>query len=160
MTLTLNQRPSANELLQHRFIRNARKTSYLTELIERYQDYRARSPQKNQVNHASVRSNGTWDINDTMKSDWNFDTVKSVAALGTFRGTVSDLSLPPGMIAEDDESFDVDEEDSMDTGAATRGSEPTQINGLGMSIEAAHSTMVIKSPVSDINDTEEGPTGE
>ena len=31
------QRPTAKELLQHRFIRGARKTSYLTELIERYQ---------------------------------------------------------------------------------------------------------------------------
>ena len=37
------QRPSAEELLQHRFIRRARKTSALTELIERHQEYKSRA---------------------------------------------------------------------------------------------------------------------
>ena len=37
------QRPSAKELLQHRFIRSASKTSALTELIERHQDYKSRA---------------------------------------------------------------------------------------------------------------------
>ncbi|KAF9485356.1 Ste20-like serine/threonine kinase [Pholiota conissans] len=163
-------RPSANELLQHRFIRNAKKTSYLTELIERYQDYRARSPPKggNAVNHASVRSNGTWDANNTMRSDWNFDTVRTISALGTFQGTVHDLSLPPGMIAEDDESFDdVDGQDSIDTAAATKGSEPLTSNGpgmdhLGMNVDASHSTVVIKTPrapeTKDV-DAAESPAG-
>ena len=31
------QRPSAKDLLKHRFIKSAKKTSYLTETIERYQ---------------------------------------------------------------------------------------------------------------------------
>ncbi|KAF8974563.1 STE/STE20/YSK protein kinase [Flammula alnicola] len=157
-------RPSANELLQHRFIRGAKKTSYLTELIERYQDYRARSPPKGgQVNHASVRSNATWDANNTMRSDWNFDTVRTISALGTFRGTINDLSLPPGMVAEDDESFDdVDGQDSIDTGAATKGSDPLIINGLGMILDAAHSTVVIKPPRMPENkdiEPDEAPAG-
>ncbi|KAF8204975.1 STE/STE20/YSK protein kinase [Pholiota molesta] len=160
-------RPSANELLQHRFIRNAKKTSYLTELIERYQDFRARSPPKgNQVNHASVRSNGTWDANNTMRSDWNFDTVRTISALGTFQGNINDLSLPVGMIAEDDESFDdIDGQDSIDTGAATKGSDPLA-NSLGMSLlgnsEASHSTVVIKAPrapESKDPDAAEAPAG-
>jgi len=136
------QRPSANELLQHRFIRTAKKTSYLTELIEKYQDYRSRSPPKGQVNHASIRSNATWDANNTMRSDWNFDTIKTISALGTFRGTINDLSLPPGMVAEDDESFDdIDGQDSIDTGAATKGSDPILANGSG---NVSHSTMIVK----------------
>lgn len=140
-------RPSANELLQHRFIRTAKKTSYLTELIEKYQDYRSRSPPKGQVNHASVRSNATWDANNTMRSDWNFDTIKTISALGTFRGTINDLSLPPGMVAEDDESFeDVDGQESIDTGAATKGSDPILVNGLGMNPDASHSTIIVKPP--------------
>lgn len=38
------QRPTARELLQHRFIRGARKTSCLTELTERYQEWRTQHP--------------------------------------------------------------------------------------------------------------------
>ncbi|KDR83741.1 hypothetical protein GALMADRAFT_55364 [Galerina marginata CBS 339.88] len=141
-------RPTANELLQHRFIRMAKKTSYLTELIERFQDYRARSPPKGQVNHASVRSTVTWDTNNTMKSDWNFDTVKTMSALGTFRGTVNDLSMPSGMVAEDDEEsvYDTDGQDSIDTGAATKGSDPLTPASLGMNSDASHSTVIIKPP--------------
>lgn len=39
--MRLNQRPSARELLKHKFIRMAKKTSYLTELIERHERWRA-----------------------------------------------------------------------------------------------------------------------
>ena len=36
-----NQRPTAHDLLKHKFIRMAKKTSYLTELIERHERWRA-----------------------------------------------------------------------------------------------------------------------
>jgi serine/threonine-protein kinase 24/25/MST4 len=39
------QRPSAKELLKHKFIRSARKTSYLTELIERHEKWKAEGGQ-------------------------------------------------------------------------------------------------------------------
>lgn len=35
------QRPTAKDLLKHKFIRTARKASYLTELIERHEKWRA-----------------------------------------------------------------------------------------------------------------------
>jgi serine/threonine-protein kinase 24/25/MST4 len=144
------QRPTANELLQHRFIRGARKTSYLTELIERYQDYRARSPQKGgqQVFQPTVRA---WETNGTMRSDWNFDTIKSVSAMGTFRSMAKDLAMPPGMeLDEGDEESDYDEgHASVDTGGATKGSDPIRIgSGIGMHSQAAHSTVIIRPPPS------------
>ena len=40
-THTHTQRPTAHELLRHRFLRQARKTSYLMELTERYRRWKA-----------------------------------------------------------------------------------------------------------------------
>jgi len=39
--LTFFKRPTARDLLKHKFIRMAKKTSYLTELIERHERWRA-----------------------------------------------------------------------------------------------------------------------
>jgi serine/threonine-protein kinase 24/25/MST4 len=36
-----SQRPTARELLKHKFIRMAKKTNYLTELIERHERWKA-----------------------------------------------------------------------------------------------------------------------
>ena len=35
------QRPTAKDLLKHKFVRMAKKTNYLTELIERHERWRA-----------------------------------------------------------------------------------------------------------------------
>ena len=97
-----SQRPSANELLQHRFIKSARKTSYLTELIERYTDYRARSPKGQQMYQPTVRNSMAW--NGSMRSEWDFDTIRSsTSAMGTYRSMAKDLEMPPGMVPEEDE---------------------------------------------------------
>lgn len=91
-----------------------------------------------------MRSHAAWDANNTMRSDWNFDTVKTMSALGTYRGTVNDL-LPSAMVAEDNEPFDDSEEhESIDSEGATRGSDP--IIGIGLNSDAAHSTVIIKPP--------------
>ena len=37
-----NQRPTAKDLLKHRFIRGAKKTSHLIELIERYEHWKTK----------------------------------------------------------------------------------------------------------------------
>jgi serine/threonine-protein kinase 24/25/MST4 len=86
------QRPSAKELLQHRFIRSARKTSVLTELIERYQDYKSRAPPRPGQGPLDLQQAGreTWGANSTLRSEWLFDTVRS-AAMGTYHSTKQDI---------------------------------------------------------------------
>lgn len=142
--------------MQHRFIRNARKTSYLTELIERYQDYRTRSPARApQYYQATVRNSGAWD--GTLRSEWDFNTIRTTSAMGSLRSMAKDI-MPPGM--EPDDNFDdVPEEDedtfegnTIDTTAATtKGSDvPLQpagaaLGGLGMNADAEHSTVVIRA---------------
>lgn len=94
-----------------------------------------------------------------MRSDWNFDTVKSMSALGTFSGTVNDL-LPSAMVSEDNEPFDDSEMNgSIDSEVATNGSDP--IIGVGMNFDAAHSTVIIKTPHSPgpIDTTDETLSG-
>ena len=66
------KRPSAKELLQHRFVKYARKTSQLTELTERYQDWRTKSPKKEKA-----KTNDDTVVLGTMMSAWEFDTVAS-----------------------------------------------------------------------------------
>lgn len=144
--------------MQHRFIRNARKTSYLTELIERYQDYRTRSPARApQYYQATIRNSGAWD--GTLRSEWDFNTIRTTSAMGSLRSMAKDL-LPPGM-EPDDDFDDMPEEDeslfegnTIDTTAATtKGSDvplqPTTaasaLRGLGMNADAGHSTVVIRS---------------
>lgn len=86
-----------------------------------------------------------------MRSDWNFDTVKSVSAMGTFRSMAKDLAMPPGMeLDEDDEGSDYEEgHASIDTGGATKGSDPIHIGaGIGMHSQGAHSTVIIRPPSS------------
>ncbi|KAH9977698.1 kinase-like domain-containing protein [Lactifluus volemus] len=107
--------------LAHRFIRGARKTSSLTELIERIK------------NGARVfrRAHASWD-NGTLKSEWNFETIRSTAAMGSFRNMAKDWCPEDG--------------DSLDTDAATRGSDiPSNSVESGSEIQAGHNTVVIRS---------------
>ncbi|OBZ76590.1 Serine/threonine-protein kinase svkA [Grifola frondosa] len=144
LTKDPHSRPTTKDLLQHRFIRGARKTSYLTELIERYQEYRTRSPGRGpQMYQPSLRNSAAWD--GTLRSDWNFDT----------HGEGPDA---PGMEPDDD----YDEEDgsmydvqgSIDTTAATTKGSDVPLSGpvaagIGMNTQAGHSTIVIRSPTSE-----------
>ncbi|XP_056006286.1 serine/threonine-protein kinase 26-like isoform X10 [Ostrea edulis] len=61
-----NNRPSAKELLKHPFIRKARKTSYLQELIDRYQRWK-----QEKGNDSDSDSESDEDVQeDEMQGDW------------------------------------------------------------------------------------------
>ena len=148
------QRPTTKELLQHKFIKGAKRTSYLTELIERYQEYRTKVPSRPQMYQATIRNSGVWDA--TMRSDWNFDTVRTSSAMGSFRSMARDLSdLTPEEAYDEADGSLYEIPESIDTGAATKGSDvPTSnIGAIAMNSQAGHSTMVIRpiaSPPKDI----------
>ncbi|KAG2156062.1 kinase-like domain-containing protein [Suillus clintonianus] len=146
-------RPTAKELLQHRFIKGAKKTTYLTELVERYQEFRAKSPQKGQpaAYQATIRGAAMWESNDTIRSDWNFDTVKSTSIMGTFSSVAKDLlpEMDDEDMGDDEPSIYEEDEGSVETGGAVKGSAPLGSGGIGMNVGAAHSTVVIKTPLDE-----------
>ncbi|KAF9780168.1 kinase-like domain-containing protein [Thelephora terrestris] len=79
LTKDPSARPNTKELLQHRFIRSARKTAYLTKLFERYQ----RLPSTCQ---AAVR-----DTTKSTQSERTSDTAKFTASMSTHRNMGKDL---------------------------------------------------------------------
>ncbi|KAK4174503.1 putative serine/threonine-protein kinase [Triangularia setosa] len=83
-------RPSARELLKHPFIRRAKKTSYLTELIERYQRWAATNePEKDNIeDEPELQYENESRTDDDM---WDFGTVRLVNERGN-------LIHRPGML--------------------------------------------------------------
>lgn len=76
-------RPTVRELLSHRFIKSARKTSHLTELIERHLEYRAKGARRGgeivkDHLHGLQPSEST--VGGTVMSEWQFDTVRSYSS--------------------------------------------------------------------------------
>ncbi|KAG9126035.1 hypothetical protein FRC07_005154 [Ceratobasidium sp. 392] len=117
-------RPTAKELLQHRFIKGARRgTSSLTELIERYQEHRTRAqPRAANTNNATIRQS-VYDTysggaGGTMRSEWIFETVRSNAS-GSGYGSVRDILYE--MEGEDQEAKYGDT-DTYSTAEAVHGS--------------------------------------
>ncbi|KAG8889647.1 hypothetical protein FRB98_003450 [Tulasnella sp. 332] len=167
------QRPTSKELLQHRFIKSARRVSALTELIERYQDYRARAPksaaQPNQAGaevstvraaqglaaapEAANEGQDGHDIGGTIRSEWDFATMRS--AMGSIRD--SRFVDDEGDWDEARGSYEANDRlpaESLDSTTSVRGSgvpDPHPIrhaahgrSGIGLLNDAAHSTVMIK----------------
>ncbi|EKM59048.1 uncharacterized protein PHACADRAFT_249221 [Phanerochaete carnosa HHB-10118-sp] len=151
LTKDPNLRPTTKELLQHRFIRTARKTSYLTELTERYQDYRSRQPGRpQQMYQPTLRNSGMW---DTMRSDWNFDTIRSSSAMGSIKNMTKHLSVHETIPDEEfDDGSGFEPQESINTDAATQATS----SPLPQSPAVSHSTVVIR-PVSGSYDTKDIP---
>lgn len=64
--------------------------------------------------------------------------------MGTIRSMAQDLQAPNGMVPDIDEESEFEEsQPSIDTGAATKGSDGL-LPGIGTNPQAAHSTVVIK----------------
>ena len=69
------ERPTAKELLKHPFIRRAKKTTYLTELIERYERWQAvHGGQNSEDEHEDNETESEY--SEEQEDLWDFGTVK------------------------------------------------------------------------------------
>lgn len=118
-----DQRPSAKELLKHRFIRGAGRTEALQELILRRQEWEAGLEKKQTLKYyaETLRSikvpvqRGGDDDGDDNDDDWVFDTIK---AMPTLHRTQKRRKLLAGKIDDsvrEDDTGDVMEEEQETT---------------------------------------------
>ncbi|RPD64687.1 Pkinase-domain-containing protein [Lentinus tigrinus ALCF2SS1-7] len=86
-------RPSARELLKHKFIRMAKKTNYLTELIERHERWKAEGGERieEEERHHVEELNGGSDPEDL----WDFGTVRKAGTVGRAVPNPIQVSGPP-----------------------------------------------------------------
>ncbi|OJT09579.1 Serine/threonine-protein kinase svkA [Trametes pubescens] len=86
-------RPTARELLKHKFIRMAKKTNYLTELIERHERWKADGGDKveEEERHHAEELNGGSDPEDL----WDFGTVRHTGTVGRAQPNPVQVSGPP-----------------------------------------------------------------
>ncbi|RPA91310.1 hypothetical protein L873DRAFT_1714622 [Choiromyces venosus 120613-1] len=106
-------RPTAKELLRHPFVRRAKKTTYLTELIERHERWVIENGNKNKNmdDDASSKMDSTMDSRSTDDSDaesdlWDFGTVRAVG--GSRNPGLSSLSAAAANMRYVAQSIDQD----------------------------------------------------
>lgn len=119
------ERPSARDLLKHPFIRRAKKTTYLTELIERYNRWRATHKSEDEDDYDNEQATYSAQQADVDEDMWDFGTVRLVGDRG---GIVH----RPGMLGAMDESetnarSSQNAESSSDYGERRREPSPTKL---------------------------------
>ncbi|KAJ1919978.1 hypothetical protein H4219_001639 [Mycoemilia scoparia] len=74
------KRPTAEQLLRHKFIKSAKKPHYLVELIQRWERWRATAPEANKIRNGGKNKGGNNDqsMGNDQDTDvvWNFDSVR------------------------------------------------------------------------------------
>jgi len=75
------QRPTARDLLKHKFVRMAKKTSYLTELIERHERWKAEGGER--AEEDEILREDDDQAGGEMDDMWDFGTVRHVSKQST-----------------------------------------------------------------------------
>ncbi|KAI0800585.1 Pkinase-domain-containing protein [Fomes fomentarius] len=130
-------RPSARELLKHKFIRMAKKTNYLSELIERHERWKAEGGERleEEERHHADDLNGASDPEDL----WDFGTVRHAGTVGRAAPNPVHVSGPPltwenngtGTTRSDDSSNSSSTFTAQRRGASDTSSLATTINAKG-----------------------------
>jgi serine/threonine-protein kinase 24/25/MST4 len=130
-------RPSARDLLKHPFIRRAKKTTYLTELIERYSRWKATHKSEDEEDYENDQAAYAGQHEQEVDEDmWDFGTVRMVGDRG---GVVH----RPGFLHAMDESAtnarsSRNSESSDDFGERRRTPSPAKFsNGVGDTLKSS-----------------------
>lgn len=135
------ERPVAKDLLKHPFIRKAKKTSFLTELIERYHRWSATHKSEDDLHYddRDVRSEPE-SVNEDM---WDFGTVRLVGDRGGFVNR-------PGLNAMDDSARNARASRPLDAdyGESPRATSPSKVQIQDFADASVSSTLKAPNPPS------------
>ncbi|KAH7364487.1 Ste20-like serine/threonine protein kinase-like protein [Rhexocercosporidium sp. MPI-PUGE-AT-0058] len=138
------KRPSARELLKHPFVRRAKKTSYLTELIERYErwavHHKGDDDDSDDGQEEAPRSNAS------SEDLWDFGTVRPAGGRGTARGSGRAGLNAMGESATNARSSRSSENED-DYAERPRSSSPTKLKDSGY-VSSADTIKAMNSPIS------------
>ncbi|KAG0325881.1 putative protein serine/threonine kinase [Dissophora globulifera] len=90
-------RPSAKELSKHRFIRSAKKSSYLTELLEIHERWVAEGGGRESESSDEDGENNRYE--DAQDGDWDFGTVRIPTTAGASSASALSSSSPSSSLA-------------------------------------------------------------
>ncbi|KAG0296837.1 putative protein serine/threonine kinase, partial [Dissophora globulifera] len=91
-------RPSAKELSKHRFIRSAKKSSYLTELLEIHERWVAEGGGRESESSDEDGENNRYE--DAQDGDWDFGTVRIPITAGASSASAMSSSSPSSSLAD------------------------------------------------------------
>lgn len=144
------ERPVAKDLLKHPFIRKAKKTSFLTELIERYHRWSATHKSEDDLHFddRDVRSEPE-SVNEDM---WDFGTVRLVGDRGGFVNR-------PGLNAMDDSARNARASRPLeaDYGESPRATSPTKVQIQDFADASVSSTLKAPNPPSQGTSRQSSP---
>ncbi|KAK2054210.1 Pkinase-domain-containing protein [Colletotrichum caudatum] len=130
------ERPTAKDLLKHPFIRRAKKTSYLTELIERHSRWAA--THKGDDEESDQGGDDYYERQQVDEDMWDFGTVRLVGDRG---GVVP----RPGLGALDESATNAraarSSENTDDYGERSRDNSPTKVRDFGRELAVASDTL-------------------
>lgn len=133
------KRPSARELLKHPFVRRAKKTSYLTELIERYErwavHHKGGDDDSDDEREEPSRSSA---VNEDL---WDFGTVRPVGGKGRAGLNAMGESATNARSSRSSESGD-------DYAERPRSLSPTKMKDSGY-VSSADTIKAMNSPISE-----------
>ncbi|KAI0931615.1 hypothetical protein AcV7_010351 [Taiwanofungus camphoratus] len=125
------ERPTARDLLKHKFVRMAKKTNYLTELIERHERWKAEGGER-------IEEEERHHVEDLTGSDpedlWDFGTVRHANTVGRAQPNPIQVSGPPltweinGTTRSDDSSTSNSSSTFTSRRDISRSSQPNSVN--------------------------------
>ena len=87
-----HERPSAKELLKHPFVRRAKKTTYLTELIERHERWQAVHGERDSEDEDSQEDQAYQDRSPENEDLWDFGTIRPAGGRGAGLKAMNDAA--------------------------------------------------------------------